>query len=129
MEGGEGGRAVVARNFGGGRTMVMPPPTGGQRGGGQHHNHGPLPPQSLCLGSEGMRGPGGTAAGGVDPCGEQERVGECTKITREKKGRNKSVSWGGETRAVSHEKTSLEGILKRSHVAKPRGQKICKERG
>ncbi len=41
-------------------------------------------------------------------------VGECTKSTREKKGGNKSVSWGGETRAVSHEKTSLEGILKRS---------------
>ena len=59
----------------------------------------------------------------------RECVGECTKSTREKKGRNKSVSWGGETRAVSHEKTSLEGILKKSHVAKPRGQKICKERG
>ncbi len=67
-------------------------------------------------------------------------VGECTKSTREKKGRNKSVSWGGETQAVSHEKTrqgstphhaktSLGGILKQSHVAKPCGQKICKERG
>ncbi len=65
-------------------------------------------------------------------------VGERTKSTREKKGRNKNVSWGGETRAVSHEKktravshekTSLEGILKRNHVAKPRGQKICKEQG
>ena len=67
----------------------------------------------------------------------RECVGERTKSTREKKGGNKSVSWGGETRAVSHEKTravshektSLEGILKRSHVAKPCGQKICKERG
>jgi hypothetical protein len=59
----------------------------------------------------------------------RECVGERAKSTREKKGGNKSVSWGGETRAVSHEKTSLEGILKRSHVAKPRGQKICKERG
>ncbi len=69
-----------------------------------------------------------------------ECVGECTKSTREKKGRNRSVSWGGETRAVSHEKTrqgstphhaktSLEGILKQSHVAKPRGQKICEEQG
>ena len=59
----------------------------------------------------------------------RECVGERTKSTREKKGRNKSVSWGGETRDVSHEKMSLEGILKRSHVAKPRGQKICKEQG
>jgi hypothetical protein len=76
----------------------------------------------------------------------RECVGEHTKTTREKKGRNKSpccVSWGGETRAVSHEKTRqgstlchakmpLEGILKQSHVAKPRGQKIqkiCKEQG
>jgi hypothetical protein len=48
----------------------------------------------------------------------RECVGERTKSTREKKGRNKSVSWGGETQAVSHEKTSLEGILK----AKPRSQ-------
>ncbi len=61
--------------------------------------------------------------------GAELSVGERTKSTREKKGQNKSVSWGGETQAVSHEKTSLEGILKRSHVAKPRGQKICKERG
>jgi hypothetical protein len=67
-------------------------------------------------------------------------VGERTKSTREKKGQNKSpccVSWGGETQVVSHEKTrqgstpchaktSLEGILKQSHVAKPRGQKIQK---
>ncbi len=45
-------------------------------------------------------------------------VGERTKSTREKKAGNKSVSWGGETRAVSHEKTSLEGIIKRSHVDK-----------
>jgi hypothetical protein len=59
----------------------------------------------------------------------RECVGERTKSMREKKGRNKSVSWGGETRAVSHEKMSLEGILKKSHVAKPRGQKICKEQG
>jgi hypothetical protein len=59
----------------------------------------------------------------------RECVGERTKSTREKKGQNKSVSWGGETRAVSHEKTSLEGILKRSHVAKPCGQKIRKEQG
>ena len=59
----------------------------------------------------------------------RECVGERTKSTREKKGQNKSVSWEGETQAVSHEKTSLEGIQKRSHVAKPRGQKICKERG
>jgi hypothetical protein len=44
----------------------------------------------------------------------QVTVGERTKSTREKKGRNKSVSWGGETRAVSHEKTSLEGVLKRT---------------
>jgi hypothetical protein len=35
----------------------------------------------------------------------EESVGERTKSTREKKGQNKSVSWGGETRAVSHEKT------------------------
>jgi hypothetical protein len=38
----------------------------------------------------------------------RECVGERTKSTREKKGRNKSpcrVSWGGETRAVSHAKT------------------------
>jgi hypothetical protein len=47
-----------------------------------------------------------------------QTVGERTKSTREKKGQNKSVSWGGETQAVSHEKTSLEGILK----AKPCGQ-------
>jgi hypothetical protein len=59
----------------------------------------------------------------------RECVGERAKSTREKKGGNKSVSWGGETRVVSHEKTPLEGILKRSHVAKPRGQKICKEQG
>ena len=62
----------------------------------------------------------------------RECVGERMKSTREKKGQNKSpccVSWGGETQAVSHEKMSLEGILKRSHVAKPRGQKICKEQG
>ncbi len=82
----------------------------------------------------------------------RECVGECTKSTRKKKGRNKSprcVSWGGETRAVSHEKTrqgstpchtktSLEGILKQYHVDKRHkryekicssGQKICKEQG
>ncbi len=70
----------------------------------------------------------------------RECVGERTKSTREKKGQNKSVSWGGETRAVSHEKTrqgstprhaktSLESVLKQSHVAKPRGQKICEEQG
>ncbi len=53
-------------------------------------------------------------------------VGERTKSTRGKKGRNKSVSWGGETRAVFHEKTSLEGILKRSHVAKPHGQRYAR---
>ncbi len=55
-------------------------------------------------------------------------VEERTKSTREKKGQNKSprrVSWGGETRAVSHEKTRqgstpyhaktpLEGILKQA---------------
>ncbi len=58
-----------------------------------------------------------------------ECVGERTKSTREKKGQNKSVLWGGETRAFSHEKTSLEGILKRSHVVKLHGQKICKEQG
>jgi hypothetical protein len=68
----------------------------------------------------------------------RECVGERTKNRREKKGQNKSVSWGGETQAVSHEmtrqgstprhaKTSLESILKQSHVAKPCGQKICKE--
>jgi hypothetical protein len=45
--------------------------------------------------------------------------------------------WGDETQAVSHEKTrqgstlhhaktSLEGIQKQSHVAKPRGQKLQK---
>jgi hypothetical protein len=70
----------------------------------------------------------------------RECVGERTKSMREKKGQNKSpccVSWGGKTRAVSHEKTrqgstpchaktSLEGIQKQSHVAKPRGQKIQK---
>ncbi len=70
----------------------------------------------------------------------RDTVGERTKSTREKKGQNKSpccVSWGDETRAVSHEKTrqgstrchaktSLEGILKQSHVANPRGQKIQK---
>ncbi len=64
------------------------------------------------------------------------------KSMREKKERNKSlccVSWGDETRAVSHEKTrqgstpyhakmSLEGIQKQNHVAKPRGQKIQKIR-
>jgi hypothetical protein len=69
---------------------------------------------------------------------EQRSVGECMKSTREKKGQNKNprcVSWGDETQAVSHEKTrqgstpchaktSLEGIQKQSHVAKPRGQKI-----
>jgi hypothetical protein len=59
----------------------------------------------------------------------RECVGERAKSMREKKGGNKSVSWGGETRVVSHEKTPLEGILKRSHVAKPRRQKICKEQG
>ncbi len=67
-------------------------------------------------------------------------VGECMKSMREKKGQNKSpccVSWGDETRAVSHEKTrqgstphhaktSLEGIQKQSHMAKPHGQKIQK---
>ncbi len=81
-----------------------------------------------------------------------EGVGERTKSTREKKGRNKSprcVSWGDETRAVSHEKTrqgstpchtktSLEGILKQNHVDKrykrykkicSSGQKICEEQG
>jgi hypothetical protein len=70
----------------------------------------------------------------------QECVGECMKSMREKKGQNKSpccVSWGDETRAVSHEKnrqgstphhakTSLEGIQKQSHMAKPCGQKIQK---
>ncbi len=73
-------------------------------------------------------------------CGEGDGVGERMKSTREKKGQNKSpccVSWGDETRAVSHEKTrqgstprhaktSLEGIQKQSHVAKPCGQKIQK---
>jgi hypothetical protein len=63
------------------------------------------------------------------------------KSTREKKGQNKSsccVSWGDETQAVSHDKTrqestprhaktSLEGIQKQSHVAKPRGQKDTKD--
>jgi hypothetical protein len=86
----------------------------------------------------------------------RECVGERTKSAREKKGRNKSpcrVSWGGETRAVSHAKTrqgstpchaktSLEGILKQAmwpnHMDKrykryekisSSGQKICKEQG
>jgi hypothetical protein len=67
--------------------------------------------------------------GSGNRCSVAATVGERTKSTREKKRRNKSVSWGGETRAVSHEKTSFEGILKRSHVAKPCGQKICKEQG
>jgi hypothetical protein len=72
----------------------------------------------------------------------RECVGERMKSTREKKGQNKSpccVSWGDETRGVSHEKirqgstlchakTSLEGIQKQSHVAKPWGQKIQKIR-
>jgi hypothetical protein len=63
------------------------------------------------------------------------------KSTRDKKGQNKSpccVLWGDETQAVSHEKTrpgstphhaktSLEGIRKQSHVAKPCGQKDTKD--
>ncbi len=62
--------------------------------------------------------------------------------TREKGGQNKNlccVLWADETRAFSHEKTrqgstlhhantSLEGIQKQNHVAKPRGQKIQKIR-
>ncbi len=63
----------------------------------------------------------------------RECVGERMKSTRGKKGRNKTpccVSWVDETRAVSHEKThaktSLEGIQKQSHVAKPCRQKIQK---
>ena len=70
---------------------------------------------------------------------DRQCVGERTKSTREKKGQNKSPCRRGETRAVSHEKTrqgstlchaktSLEGIQKQSHVAKPRGQKIQKIR-
>jgi hypothetical protein len=69
-----------------------------------------------------------------------ECVGERTKNTREKGGKNKSlccVSWADETQAVSHEKTrqgstvhhaktSLEGIQKQNHVVKPCGQKIQK---
>ncbi len=74
-------------------------------------------------------GDGEVGDSGEDGGGVEQGVGERTKSTRKKKGQNKSVSWGGETQAVSHEKTSLEGILKRSHVAKPREQKICKEQG
>ncbi len=62
------------------------------------------------------------------------------KSTREKKGQNKSpcwVSWGDETRAVSHEKTrqgstlhhaktSLEGIQKQSHWPNHVDKKIQK---
>jgi hypothetical protein len=65
------------------------------------------------------------------------------KNAREKGGRSKSpccVSWADETRAVSHEKTrqgstpshaktSLEGIQKQNHVARPHGQKIKNRRG
>ena len=67
-------------------------------------------------------------------------VGEHVKNASGKGGQNKSlgcVSWADETKALSHEKTrqgptlhhantSLEGIQKQNHMAKPRGQKIQK---
>jgi hypothetical protein len=70
----------------------------------------------------------------------QECVGECAKNARGKGGRNKSpccVLWADETQALSYEKTrqgptlrhvntSLEGIQKQNHTAKPNGQKIQK---
>ncbi len=74
--------------------------------------------------------------------GEPHSVGEHMKNASEKGGQNKSpccVSWADETQAVSHEKTrqgstphhaktSLEGIKKQNHLAKPHGQKIQKIR-
>ncbi len=67
-------------------------------------------------------------------------VGEHAKNARGKGRQNKSpccVSWADETQALSCEKTrqgptlhhantSLEGIQKQNHMAKPRGQKIQK---
>ncbi len=67
-------------------------------------------------------------------------VGEHAKNARGKGGQKKSpccVLWADETRVLSHEKmrqgptpchanTSLEGIQKQNHVAKPCGQKIQK---
>jgi hypothetical protein len=69
-------------------------------------------------------------------------VGERAKNARGKGRQNKSpccVSWAGETQALSCEKTrqeptprqantSLEGIQKQNHIAKPHGQKIQKIR-
>ncbi len=70
----------------------------------------------------------------------RECVVEFMKNARKKGGQNKSpccVLWEDETQAVSHEKTrqentlhhaktSLEGIQKQNHMAKPGGQKIQK---
>jgi hypothetical protein len=71
-----------------------------------------------------------------------ECVGERAKNAREKGGQNKSlccVLWADETQALSCEKTrqgpilrhantSLEGIQKQKHMAKPCGKKIQKMR-
>jgi hypothetical protein len=70
----------------------------------------------------------------------QECVGERAKNARGKSRKNKSpccVSWADETQALSCEKTrqgptplhantSLEGIQKKNHIAKPCRQKIQK---
>ncbi len=75
-----------------------------------------------------------------DVASSRECVGERAKNARGKGGRNKSpccVSWADKTQALSCEKmrqgptphhsdTSLEGIQKQNHMAKPRGQKIQK---
>jgi hypothetical protein len=75
-----------------------------------------------------------------DAASLRECVGERAKNARGKGGQNKSpccVSWADETQALPREKTrqgptphhantSLEGIHKQTHVAKPREQKIQK---